>query len=454
MSYTEEIPAEQLASYQIVDDWNKYYDDLVKSKSSMHGVVPPVSIEITSCIIESESGFIGNYGYSIRFHNCYFKKTMSFFQCIFKNDITFTTCFFDDGFFFIEDVIFNNNFHLFACSFKKFIVAGGVFNKCYWNISDCETCNIGWATFEDLRLIVDKKGIKEFILWANQLFGVIAVTGEACIEKFKLEGFSKSLSLSIEDIFINKLDVLRFRSDDGLRLLNLKPNGNASEILISESYLGKAEFYLVDFSKFASVSIVDSHVLDCSFINVIWPKEVEGMQAIFFQAQRGVNPKGTLISREEFFKWRETFRQLKYAYSKQGDLINEQKFHALEMIAYDSALKWKGNRVLKLIIKFSNWFSKFGQSVSRPVAALLIGNFIIFFTLLLAGLFAPLKISIQNPNWQGLSQGVYRYVWLINPLRKVDDTFNDAFIILDMLARIWSSYMIYNIIRATRRFIK
>jgi hypothetical protein len=420
----------------------------------MQGVVPPVSIEITSCIIESESGFIGNYGYSIRFHNCYFKKTMSFFQCIFKNDITFTTCFFDDGFFFIEDVTFNNNFHLFACSFKKFIVAGGVFKKCYWNISDCDTCNIGRATFEDLRLIVDKTGIKEFVLWANQLFGVITVTGEACIEKFKLEGFSKSLSLSIEDIFINKLDVLRFRSDDGLRLLNLKPNGNASEISISESYLGNAEFYLVDFSKFASVSIVDSHVLDCSFINIIWPKEVEGMQAIFFRAQRGVNPKGTLISREEFFKWRETFRQLKYAYSKQGDLINEQRFHTLEMIAYDNSLQWTGNYFLKLIIKASYFFSEFGQSFSRPLVALLVGNLALFILVMFAGVFCPLHFSISNPTWQGFGKGIYEYFWLINPLRKVEDTFQNGYIILDILSRIWASYMLYNIIRATRRFIK
>lgn len=267
MSYVDTIPAEELNQYENISDWQKYFDDLIKSKSSL--VSGAVSIEIRSCIIESEISFIGGYSYSIRFEKCYFKKPLSFFSCTINKDITFNDCFFDESLFIIEDVYFKENFHIFSCSIKKFIIAGGEFNKCYWNISDCDSCIIGRASFGDLRIIVDKQGINDLRMWANELSGFITVTGETSINNIQLEGFSKNLSLSIEDIYINKLNVHRYRSDDGLRFLNIKSGSMDSEISVSESYLGKAEFYLIDLSKFNSVNIVDTHIVDCSFINII-----------------------------------------------------------------------------------------------------------------------------------------------------------------------------------------
>lgn len=178
------------------------------------------------------------------------------------------------------------------------------------------------------------------------------------------------------------------------------------------------------------------------------------MRKILFQESSNKNHNININQKEVYSKKRETFRKLKLAYSKQGDLINEQKFHALEMIAHDNSLTWSGNIWLKLIIKFSYHFSEFGQSVSKPLVALLVGNFILFSVLLIAGMFYPLHFSITNRNWTGFWQGFYEYFWIINPLRKADDTFKNGFILLDILNRIWSSYMLYNIIRASRRFIK
>lgn len=124
------------------------------------------------------------------------------------------------------------------------------------------------------------------------------------------------------------------------------------------------------------------------------------------------------------------------------------------MKAHDRSLSWKNSFWTKLVIKASSWTSAFGQSVDRPIVFLFVGHFIFFMILLVYGFFMPLHISFSHPNFEGFWLGVNNYFRLINPLRGIDYSFKGGLIIIDLAMRIWSSYMIYNIIRATRRFIR
>jgi hypothetical protein len=56
-------------------------------------------------------------------------------------------------------------------------------------------------------------------------------------------------------------------------------------------------------------------------------------------------------------KKREVLRQLKYGLSKQGDVVNEQKFHSLEMIAHKKTLDDDRDFWTMWIIQFSYVFS-------------------------------------------------------------------------------------------------
>ncbi|WP_038070684.1 hypothetical protein [Hydrogenovibrio kuenenii] len=70
---------------------------------------------------------------------------------------------------------------------------------------------------------------------------------------------------------------------------------------------------------------------------------------------------------------RETFRIIKHSFDDVGNFLEANKFFAFEMECYrrDLSIK-KGHYVEKGIFWFNKFFSNFGQSIFRPVAAILV----------------------------------------------------------------------------------
>lgn len=232
---------------------------------------------------------------------------------------------------------------------------------------------------------------------------------------------------------------------------------------------GKAEFNLIDLSRFTKVRIGGTHVIDSTFINVIWKRRINAFEK-FEKEETPIEKKIAQLEKESvtqliktaklrteidvsayYAKQREIYRQLKYAMNRQGDLINEQRFHALEMDVYDKSLLWSTSRWTKMILKLSRWTSDYGQSVIKPIVWLLVVHFVLFSILVAFSYFPELHFSI-SPNWQGMKDGWNYYFETINPFRKVES--GSSFVFIDLLMRIWSSYMTYNFIRASRRLIK
>ncbi|SEB12545.1 hypothetical protein SAMN05660909_05678 [Chitinophaga terrae (ex Kim and Jung 2007)] len=237
----------------------------------------------------------------------------------------------------------------------------------------------------------------------------------------------------------------QYVNEKRLKIANIRSYQKESRVLVSHSQLGKAEFNNLDFSHFKMVSFEQSNLVDCIFTNITWAKTVYGSSP----------SKGDKMSNRSFSsKSRETFRQLKYAMSKQGDVINEQKFHALEMGMYFETLTWRNDFWTKLIIFLSWLTSDFGQSFWRPLVFIFVFHSL-FFLPLLFGFFSEFRISITEFSFPAFWKGLNTYLFLMNPLRKPDqEIFYGGWICIDVLMRISSSYMIYNMIRATRRFIK
>jgi len=65
----------------------------------------------------------------------------------------------------------------------------------------------------------------------------------------------------------------------------------------------------------------------------------------------------------------------------------------------------------------------------------------------------PLQVNWNNPTSQGFKMASEQYFIYINPFRKLEISFSGYLVVVDLLMRVWSSYMLYNIIRASRRFI-
>lgn len=89
----------------------------------------------------------------------------------------------------------------------------------------------------------------------------------------------------------------------------------------------------------------------------------------------------------------------------------------------------------------------------KPLLWLLVGHYIFFIVAFLLNGFYPLHISLFQANASDFQEAFTIYFVYINPFRRLEISLPGYLILLDLLMRVWSSYMIYNLIRASRRFI-
>ncbi len=105
-------------------------------------------------------------------------------------------------------------------------------------------------------------------LGSLDLSGSITISGAGYhLKNLIIENTSKYLTLSIENLVAENIYLTRYRNEKGLRFSNLKAFGINSEFAISNSYLGKAEFYSVNFASFSQVNILNSFITDSVFVN-------------------------------------------------------------------------------------------------------------------------------------------------------------------------------------------
>ncbi len=418
------------------------YVDKFKSTVNKYDIVDLTDIDIKkkevyyyNLIINSEKQFCfeGDYD-TIHFVCCYFKNGI-----VIRNGnfgiINFTNCYIDGDLEFYN-VVGEKEVLLFHAYVKK----GLSFHSCKieevdCNLHDVHGIDFKYSSFNSFELIAFEKNCEN--LSFKHVEGSIEISG-ADFKEISIIGGKSDASFFFDGIRCVDFYVNSLKNIDGLKLFNFESiKDEESKFSIYDSYLGKAEFYDVDFESFNTVTIARTHLTDCSFIDVDWNFEMN---------------KSNDLNNDEYSS-RETFRQLKYALGKQGDTINEQKFHTLEMRAHYKSLDWDTDFWNKAIIWLSYNTSNFGQSIWWPIRALLVGHSFLFFIAMLAGM-ASVHISTTNPSWSGFNTAVYQYFFLINPLHKTEELPKDWTIIIDIFMRIWSSYMIYNIIRASRRFIK
>jgi len=443
MNYKENFTTGELNTFEEIIDWEAYYKEQL--------LLNPFKIQISRKIFRSEVAFTGIYNIDISFEKCYFEKSIYLGPCTFNRSLSIYNSYCEESFSaLLDEIKFEKDFTILAFQVKNFLVSNGDYNNCTWVLSGCDLCSITGGDFRNLYLSIWDTGMSEFRLYTTHLSGNVNIDGGYHkVQKVNLAGHSKNVNISISDIDLNQLIIENYRNEGVFRLINISTESEKSEFIVMNSYMGKAEFNSIDFSDFNLVLIEGTHIVDCAFNNVVWPKKLHGAKIDL--------PEVNKITNQNRFnlRSRETFRQLKYAMYKQGDIINEQKFHSLEMLAFDKGLKWEDNFWTKIIIKLSYLTSDFGQSFWRPLFFIFIFHTVFFLSLLLSGFFPYIMISVHGPSLMAFMDGLNTYLFLMNPLRKPDqEAFHGGWIGIDILMRISSSYMIYNMIRATRRFIK
>lgn len=484
MSYVDRIPEAKKASYRVVADWNHYYNEVKADYNKRVEKNKNFSFrQFEKIIFDCGVVFSGLYEHKMQFEDCYFKKGISFTDGVFENEVFIRNCYIQSGIN-LKEPVFKDSFHLVDLSVTGSVnVNGGDFQKySWWGFQDNPELYFRKGTFSDLQVGSWGGGskIKLLNIDCDRLEGRITlVHPRTTINKLLISGIANKLVLSVEQINVNDFQIVSFRNNAVFRLSGIKAVNNAndnSKFCVLDSNLGKTELYNIDFRVFHYFTIVESVLIDSLFVNVKWKycihsgpikhrydyskddydrNQLLGLITVVEKYQLAIffKVKKTKQFYEYFENSRETYRQLKYALGKQGDIINEQRFHIMEMVSYYNSIDWKNNFWNKAIVLLSYHTSNFGQSMWWPIRALLIGHTLFFLIAMLTGL-SSVHISFVNASWSALNTAVYEYFNFINPLHKVEEEHQNWTIIIDIFMRIWSSYMIYNIIRASRRFIK
>lgn len=399
----------------------------------------------------------------LTFKNCIFKSENIIFidGMICENELTFEYCSFSNSLFFQGGVfkkeillkysdLENNKIHLKYCDFEKISIS------CY----KVEEVWFAGGKFQSLRIgdHLTGENIKKLTIFTKaDEVGDVFIT-EQSFDKIYLSGTNKDREFNFSKIKCNDLSINNFKNEGSFNFFGIEPkNKDIGYFQILNSNLDNAQFYRASFSDYKELIIIDSFITDTLFLGCKWSNNIRAIAGpgslIFDKSIKN----GRKINSNENIAIREAYRQLKTSMSKHSDKVQENKFYAEELVFYNKTLNWgkpwQNEFWDKIILHLSKNFSDYGQSFIKPLFWLLLGHLILFtFALIFKG-FDPLYISWSDASSSAFEKAFEKYFIYINPLRKFEVSFSGYLIVLDILMRIWSSYMIYNIIRASRRFI-
>lgn len=398
----------------------------------------------------------------LEFKNCSFsgEKTVFIMGMSCKHYVTFDGCEFSGGIYvhsgsFLKEVAFKGirtpDFHLIGGSFSTITFSAYEINKLWVSGGSFELLDIGyWIGGDNLGDLT--------VINNNGEMGNIRVRAKY-LNKFSLLGTNLSYKFDFRILKCNEVSITDFTNTGELTIFGLAPadHDKPSYFQIISSNLDKAQFYQTMFGQYTELIVIDSYLIDCLFIGCQWANNVRALRGPGYDSFKKSLETGRKIEGSEYYGIKEAYRQLKMSMNKHGDKVQETVFYSKEMNLYNHLQSWtppwRNSFWDKLIIHFSRIFSNYGQSFLRPLFWLLAGHLLLFsFALALKG-FWPLHINFEHPTHEGFQNAFEKYFIYINPLRPLATSLSGYLILLDLLMRIWSSYMIYNIIRASRRFI-
>lgn len=424
------------------------------------------TILIENYVIEDEYIFFDEsiiVQHRLTFKDCFFICENSLFidGIVCKEYVTFENCCFSKGIFlkggnFKKDLSFKQVF------LEHFRLSGGTYDNISLSGNNMNEIRISGGKFKNFRIgeyISDDNIGKLIVFSKHNEIGNITVSCKN-FDEIYLSGTNKDRIFEFEKINCNTLSIINFVNEGSLNFYGIKPKDIMNEnryIQINNSNLGNAQFYRAFFSLYKEFIVIDSFIAECLFLGCHWQNNIRAIRGPGYSDFKESLKNGRMITKDENFAIKEAYRQLKISMSKHSDKIQESKFYGAEMNYHNLTLTWSwpwNNQFWdKLILYWSRIFSNYGQSFIRPLFFLFLGHLFLFLIALLLKGYYPLHISFSNPTSLGFEEAFEKYFIFINPLRRLETSLSGYLIFIDLLMRIWSSYMLYNLIRASRRFI-
>lgn len=398
--------------------------------------------------------------------------------------IQFLNCYFKSDFLMIDEITSNESLIFEDCEMQGSIVFSGVILKKevilkYVNVktisfpnSELDKVSIYGCNVEDVRISSSKFNsiqIEGYISGSKisklRIFTNENDSGNVDIKNLEadyiyLSGINKGNNFIFNKIQCDVITLENFKNQGSLKFYEIEPRdleNKNSFFQIINSNLDSAEFYKVIFSQYKELVIINSYITSSLFIGCTWKNNIRAIPGYGFGNYEESLKTGRKISPKETIEIKEAYRQLKVSMSKHSDKIQEHKFYSQELNFYNKTLNWgmpwENKFWDKLILYFSNICSDYGQSFIKPLSLLLLGHLILFCIAIQVCAFETISFNIDTISEFNHDKAFEKYFIYLNPIRGIETSFSGYLILLDYLMRIWSSYMIYNLIRASRRFI-
>lgn len=280
--------------------------------------------------------------------------------------------------------------------------------------------------------------VKDFTLNAdNKNTEYISIIQNIHIGNFSLTGSIKNATLVMTGVVFDKLTIQDFINEGKVRLNDVSIFFGGS-VNILRSQLSKMEFNSVNFSEAQDFKIYLSNITEIITHNTIFPNNIIGKDKKDHQGTR------------------EIYRQLKNASSKQSDRINELKYEETEMKAFKAILSSTSNNNDIWILRLNEWSNRHGQDWVRAGTRLILVSFILFCATKICLGYWYINISLL---FGDLTDFVN---FTLNPLHKFSDIFKPSTNIfftglsqfIDILARLFSGFMIFQFLRAFRKYVR
>lgn len=216
--------------------------------------------------------------------------------------------------------------------------------------------------------------------------------------------------------------------------------------------LGGARLNEFDFDSFVKIRVDNATIDNIKPTSINWFKK-EALEI-------GIDEQ---TKKEEYQRKREFYRQIKQALKNNGNQIDSLLFQAREMSAYNQELKESKETTIgdKAIIIISNT-NDFGLNWLKPLAIVLILTMITYLTILPA-ISDKIRYGISfdsedlKNTWHAFYSNFKVFWQLFNPVRRLDDTYgkiiNSWIILIDLLHKIFLGIMIFQIIKAFRKYV-
>jgi hypothetical protein len=266
---------------------------------------------------------------------------------------------------------------------------------------------------------------------------------------------TKGRRLNIEEVSFNELEFNTIYNEGLIQILNCRIG---RRLAVVKSNLGQLQLTNVTIDKECRIDILDSNINDVLFNSFKWNRSYKLSES--FDAWTQVRYKTVL---NFLFSLRESYRQLKANYLKNGNKIEALEFQKGEMNMHYrilSSSKFSSFRNLGnfLIVATNKWASDFGQNIWKPLLWLLIMHLVVINLLILSfnvGICAA--TSFEAIDCIATIKGGDLFFHTLLPthfatVRALDNS--EVYIggFLDFLSRILSGYFIFYFISASRKY--